>query len=120
MVGLILEPIYEPEFFGFSYGFRPGRGAHDALDALAYCIGKRKVNWIVDADIQKFFDRIDRDWMVRFLEHRIWDRRVIRLITKWLNAGVMEDGEWKDEKRGTPQGAVVTPRTLLATFVRSG
>ena len=109
MVGLILEPIYEPEFLGFSYGFRPGRGAHDALDALAYCIEERKVNWVVDADIQKFFDRIDRGWMIRFLEHRIGDRRVIRLITKWLNAGVMEDGEWKDDMRGTPQGAVVSP-----------
>ena len=109
VVGLILEPIYEPEFLGFSYGFRPGRGAHDALDALAYCIEERKVNWIVDADIQKFFDRIDRGWMIRFLEHRIGDRRVIRLITKWLNAGVMEDGEWKDDMRGTPQGAVVSP-----------
>ncbi len=109
VVGLILEPIYEPEFLGFSYGFRPGRGAHDALDALAYCIEKRKVNWIVDADIQKFFDRIDRDLMIRFLEHRIGDRRVIRLITKWLNAGVMEDGEWKDDMRGTPQGAVASP-----------
>ena len=109
VVGLILEPIYEPEFLGFSYGFRPGRGAHDALDALAYCIDKREVNWIVDADIQKFFDRIDRGWMTRFLEHRIGDRRVIRLITKWLNAGVMEDGEWKDDMRGTPQGAVISP-----------
>ena len=109
VASLILEPIYEAEFLGFSYGFRPGRGAHDALDALACCIEKRKVNWIVDADIQKFFDRIDRDWMIRFLEHRIGDRRVIRLITKWLNAGVMEDGEWKDDMRGTPQGAVVSP-----------
>ncbi len=109
VVVCILEPIYEPEFLGFSYGFRPGRGAHDALDALAYCIERRKVNWVVDADIQKFFDRIDRDWMIRFLEHRIGDRRVIRLITKWLNAGVMEDGEWKDDMRGTPQGAVVSP-----------
>ncbi len=109
VVGLILEPIYEPEFLGFSYGFRPGRGAHDALDALAYCINEREVNWIVDADIQKFFDRIDRDWMIRFLEHRIGDRRIIRLITKWLNAGVMEDGEWKDDMRGTPQGAVISP-----------
>ncbi len=109
VVSHILEPIYEPEFLGFSYGFRPGRGAHDVLDVLAYCIEKRKVNWIVDADIQKFFDRIDRDWMIRFLEHRIGDRRVIRLITKWLNAGVMEDGEWKDDMRGTPQGAVVSP-----------
>ena len=105
----ILLPIYEPEFLGFSYGFRPGRGAHDALDALAFGINRRKVRWIVDADIRSYFDRIDRDWLVRFLEHRIGDRRVIRLIRKWLNAGVMEGTEWKDNLRGTPQGAIVSP-----------
>ena len=105
----ILLPIYEPEFLGFSYGFRPGRGAHDALDALAFGMYKRKVRWIADADIRSYFDRIDRDWMVRFLEHRIGDRRVIRLIRKWLNAGVMEGTEWKDDLRGTPQGAIVSP-----------
>ncbi len=106
---LILTPIYEVEFLGFSYGFRPRRGAHDALDALAVAIQRRKVNWILDADIRAFFDRIDRDWLVRFLEHRIGDRRVIRLIIKWLNAGVMENGKWQDNMRGTPQGAVVSP-----------
>ncbi len=106
---LILTPIYEVEFLGFSYGFRPRRGAHDALDALAVGIQRRKVNWILDADIRAFFDRIDRDWLVRFLEHRIGDRRVIRLIIKWLNAGVMENGKWQDNLRGTPQGAVVSP-----------
>ena len=105
----ILLPIYEPVFLGFSYGFRPGRGAHDALDALAYGIRRRRVNWIVDADIRSYFDRIDRDWLVRFLGHRIGDRRVIRLITKWLNAGVMEGAEWRDDLRGTPQGAIVSP-----------
>ena len=105
----ILLPIYEPEFLGFSYGFRPGRGAHDALDALAFGIKRRKVNWIVDADIRSYFDRIDRDWLIRFLEHRIGDRRVIRLIAKWLNAGVMEGAEWRDDLRGTPQGAIVSP-----------
>ena len=105
----ILLPIYEPEFLGFSYGFRPGRGAHDALDALAFGIKQRRVNWIVDADIQSYFDRIDRNWMVRFLEHRIGDRRIIRLIIKWLNAGVMEGAQWKDDLRGTPQGAIVSP-----------
>ena len=105
----ILLPIFEPEFLGFSYGFRPGRGAHDALDALAFGIEKRRVNWIVDADIRSYFDRIDRSWLVRFLEHRIGDRRVIRLIVKWLNAGVMEEGEWRDNLRGTPQGAIVSP-----------
>ena len=105
----ILTPIYEAEFLGFSYGFRPGRGAHDALDALAFGIEKRKVNWIVDADIRGFFGALDRSWLVRFLEHRIGDKRVIRLITKWLNAGVMTDGRWSDTLTGTPQGAIVTP-----------
>ena len=105
----ILLPIFEPEFLGFSYGFRPGRGAHDALDALAFGMYRRKVNWVVDADIRAYFDRIDRNWLVRFLEHRIGDRRVIRLIAKWLNAGVMEGAEWKDDLRGTPQGAIVSP-----------
>ncbi len=106
---MILTPIYEAEFLGFSYGFRPGRGAHDALDALAVGIEQRKINWIVAADIRGFFDNISRDRLVRFLEHRIGDKRVIRLITKWLNAGVMEDGEWRDNMRGTPQGSVVSP-----------
>ena len=109
VVDVILTPIYEPEFIGFSYGFRPGRGAHDALDALAFGIERRKVNWLVDADIRAFFDRLSRDHLLRFLEHRIGDRRVLRLITKWLNAGVMENGEWKDDLQGTPQGAVVSP-----------
>ena len=104
----ILVPIFEMEFLGFSYGFRPGRGAHDALDALTVGIQQRKVNWIVDADIRGFFDAISRDWMVRFLEHRIADKRVIRLIIKWLNAGVMTDGIVSDTGRGTPQGAIVS------------
>ncbi len=106
---VILTPIYEPVFLGLSYGFRPGRSAHDALDALAYCIDKRKVNWILDADIRQFFDTLDRDWLIRFLEHRIGDRRVIRLIIKWLNAGVMEGTEWKDDLCGSPQGSVISP-----------
>ena len=105
----ILTPIYEAEFLGFSYGFRPGRGAHNALDALAVGIDRRKINWVVDCDIRKFFDTVSRDWLVRFLEHRIGDKRVIRLIIKWLNAGVMEDGEWRDDLRGTPQGSVISP-----------
>ena len=109
VVEVILTPIYEPDFLGFSYGFRPGRGAHDALDALAFGIERRKVNWIVDCDIRGFFDNVSRDWLVRFLEDRIGDKRVIRLIAKWLNAGVMEDGEWRDNLRGTPQGAVASP-----------
>ena len=113
---IILTPIYEAEFLGFSYGFRPGRGAHNALDALAVGIEKRKINWIVDADIRGFFDNISRDRLDRFLEHRIGDKRVIRLITKWLNAGVMEDGEWRDNLRGTPQGSVVSP-TLANVYL---
>jgi len=91
---IILTPIYEPVFLGFSYGFRPGRVAHDALDALAVAINRRKVNWVVDCDIRAFFDTVSRDWLVRFLEYRIGDRRVIRLIVKWLKAGVMVDGRW--------------------------
>ena len=106
---IILTPIWEPAFLGFSYGFRPGRGAHDALDALAVAIKRRKVNWVVDCDIQRFFDSVSRDWLVRFLEHRIGDRRVIRLIVKWLKAGVMVDGRWQDIPQGTPQGAIVSP-----------
>ena len=106
---IILTPICEAEFLGFSYGFRPGRGAHDALDALAVGLTRRKINWVVDCDIRKFFDTVSRDWLVRFLEHRIGDKRVIRLIIKWLSAGVMEDGEWRDDLRGTPQGSVISP-----------
>ena len=109
VVDCILSPIYETMFLGFSYGFRPKRGAHDALDALGYAVSRKKVNWIVDADIKAFFDRIDRDQLIRFVEHRIGDRRVVRLIRKWLDAGVMENGHWKDEGMGTPQGAVVSP-----------
>ena len=105
----ILTPIYEAKFLGFSYGFRPGRGAHNALDALAVGIDRRKINWVVDCDIRNFFDTVSRDWLVRFLEHRIGDKRVTRLIIKWLNAGVMEDGEWRDDLRGTPQGSVASP-----------
>ena len=97
------------EFLGFSHGIRPQSGAHDALDALAVAIQTCKVNWILDANIRAFFDRIERDWLRRFLEHRIGDRRVICLIIKWLNAGVMESGKWQDELRGTPQGAVISP-----------
>lgn len=112
MMEVILTPIYEEEFEGFSYGFRPGRGAHDALDAVAYVINRRKVNWIVDADIRKFFDTLDREWLMRFLEHRIGDRRVLRLIGKWLRAGVMEAGRQVDTGKGTTQGSVISP--LLA------
>ena len=113
VVETILTPIYEAQFLGFSYGFRLGRGAHDALDALVVGIERRKINWVVDCDIRAFFDAVSRDWLVRFLEHRIADKRVIRLIVKWLNAGVMEDGEWRDNLRGTPQGSVVSPLSNL-------
>ena len=106
---ILLTPIYEAEFLGFSYGFRPGKSAHNALDARAYALGKRKSNWILDADIAKFFDTLDQGQLVKFLEHRIGDRRVIQLIDKWLTAGVMEDGLRSDTGRGTPQGAIVSP-----------
>src|SRR6516165_1662287 len=108
----ILTPIYEAEFLGFSYGFRPGRGQHDALDALAYGIRARKINWILDSDIRSFFDTISPEWLVRFIEHRIGDRRIIRLIQKWLKAGVLEGDQWIETTEGTPQGAVASP--LLA------
>ena len=106
---VILTPIYEEEFLGISYGFRPGRGAHDALDAVAYAIERRKVNWILDADIRAYFDSMSRDWLIRFLEHRIGDRRVVRLIKKWLRAGVLEEGRQIDAGRGTAQGSVISP-----------
>lgn len=109
VVDELLTPIYEAGFLGFSYGFRPGRGAHDALDALAYGIERREVNWIVDADIRGFFDAISREWLMRFLAHRIGDRRLLRLIAKWLRAGVLQEGRWIDTGQGTPQGAVISP-----------
>jgi RNA-directed DNA polymerase len=105
----VLNAIYEADFLGFSYGFRPGRGQHDALDALAVGIENQAVNWILDADIRSFFDSISHGWMMRFLEHRIGDRRVLRLIRKWLKAGVVEDGVRHPAEKGTPQGAVITP-----------
>jgi RNA-directed DNA polymerase len=110
----ILTPVYEAEFLGFSYGFRPGRSQHNALDALAFGIARRKVRWVLDADIQSFFDRISHEWLVKFVEHRIGDKRVIRLIRKWLKAGVLEDGIEIETTQGTPQGAVISP--LLANI----
>ena len=109
VVDTILNPIFEEGFCEFSYGFRPGKSAHDALDFLAWGIERRKINYIVDADIRAFFDTVDRDWLVTFLEHRIADKRVIRLIIKWLNAGVLGDGVLSDTLKGTPQGAVISP-----------
>jgi group II intron reverse transcriptase/maturase len=108
----VLNAIYETDFLGFSYGFRPGRGQHDALDALAAAIETRRVNWILDADIRSFFDSIDHSRMMRFLEHRVGDHRILRLIRKWLTVGVMEDGRRTPAERGSPQGAVISP--LLA------
>ena len=108
----VLNAIYEEDFLGFSYGFRPGRGPHDALDALATGITRKKVNWVLDADISDFFSTLDQAWLIKFLEHRIADRRVLRLIKKWLAAGVIEDGKWSETTKGTPQGASVSP--LLA------
>jgi len=108
----VLNAIYEEDFLGFSYGFRPGRGTHDALNALCVAIERKKVNWILDADIRSFFDEISQEWLIRFLEHRIGDRRIIRLIQKWLKAGVLEDGIVSASDRGTGQGSVISP--LLA------
>ncbi|MBE7158319.1 MAG: group II intron reverse transcriptase/maturase [Rhodospirillales bacterium] len=105
----VLNAIYEADFLGFSYGFRPGRSQHGALDALWVGIRTRKVNWVLDADIQAFFDTIDHAWMMRFLEHRIADRRLLRLIRKWLTAGAIEDGRRTLTQVGTPQGAVISP-----------
>lgn len=108
-VGTVLNQIWEEDFLGFSYGFRQGRSQHDALDALYVGITQKKVNWILDLDIQSFFDRIEHEWMIRFVEHRIADERIVRLIRKWLKAGVMEDGRWFETKEGTPQGSVISP-----------
>ncbi len=113
----VLNCIYEERFLGFSYGFRPGRSAHDALDALTVGISTQRVSWVLDADIRGFFDNIDHEWLLKFLEHEIADRKILRLIRKWLKAGVSEDGEWLETKQGTPPGrgdigAVISP--LLA------
>jgi RNA-directed DNA polymerase len=111
---VVLNAIYEEDFLGFSYGFRPGRGTHDALDALCVGINSKKVNYILDADIRSFFDSVSQTWLVRFVEHRIGDRRIIRLIRKWLKAGVLEDGIVMSSDRGTGQGSVISP--LLANI----
>jgi len=110
----ILNQIYEEDFLGFSYGFRPGRSQHQALDALSYALLKKKVNYVLDADIRGFFDNLDKSWMVKFVEHRVADPRILRLIQKWLNAGVMEEGKWSDTQTGSPQGSVISP--LLANI----
>jgi len=108
----VLNAIYEEDFLGFSYGFRPGRGQHDALDALCVAIKGKRVNWVLDADIKGFFDAVDHSWLLRFVRHRVGDERIARLVGKWLKAGVLEDGQWSTSDQGTPQGAVISP--LLA------
>ncbi len=108
----ILNQIYEVDFRGFSYGFRPGRSPHQALDALTVGIQRKRVNWVLDADIRGFFDNLSHEWALKFIEHRVADGRILRLIQKWLQAGISEEGQWSETKQGTPQGAVVSP--LLA------
>ncbi|HVI69973.1 MAG TPA: reverse transcriptase domain-containing protein, partial [Pyrinomonadaceae bacterium] len=105
----VLEEIFEAEFVGFSYGFRPGRSAHDALDALWVGVMGRRINWVLDCDIRGFFDAIDHEWLMKFIEHRVGDRRVLRLIRKWLRAGVSEEGQWSKTVVGTAQGSVISP-----------
>jgi RNA-directed DNA polymerase len=108
-VGRVLNQIWEEDFLGFSYGFRPGRSQHDALDALYVGITQKKVSWVLDLDVKSFFDKVEHGWMIKFVEHRIADQRIVRLIQKWLKAGVMEDGRWFETEEGTPQGAVISP-----------
>ena len=110
----ILNQVYEVDFRGFSYGFRQGRSQHQALDALYVAITRKKVNWVLDCDIRGFFDNLSHDWLLKFVQHRVADRRILRLIQKWLKAGVVEEGEWKRTEMGTPQGAVISP--LLANI----
>jgi RNA-directed DNA polymerase len=112
----VLNQIYETEFLGFSYGFRPGRGQHEALAALDTAIASKKVNYVLDADIRGFFDAISHEWTVKVVEHRIGDKRVVRLIQKWLKAGVLEDGTWTQVEEGTPQWGSASP--LLANIYR--
>src|ERR1700681_1743961 len=110
----ILNEIYEVDFQGFSYGFRPGRSPHQALDALSVGLHRKRVNWVLDADIRGFFDNMSHEWTVKFIEHRVGDPRIVRLIQKWLKAGVSEEGQWSETRVGTPQGAVISP--LLANI----
>lgn len=113
-VQTVLNAIYEEDFLGFSYGFRPGRSQHDALDALVVGIGQKRINWILDADIRSFFDTVSQEWLIRFVEHRVGDKRIIRLLQKWLKAGVLEDGKVSVSEAGTGQGSVISP--LLANI----
>lgn len=113
-VRTVLETVYEQDFLDSSYGYRPGRKAHDALDVLEVAISRGQVAWILDADIRSFFDSLDHEWMMKFLEHRLADKRMLRLLSKWLKAGVSEEGQWSPTTKGTPQGAVISP--LLANI----
>lgn len=113
-VSWILNAIYEEDFAGFSYGFRSGRGQRNALDSLWVALSERPVNWVLDADIRSFFDTLDHQWLMTFIEHRVADPRILRLIRKWLRAGVCEGGHWSETRVGTPQGAVISP--LLANI----
>src|SRR6202007_1056743 len=108
----VLSTIYEEEFLGFSYGFRPNRSQHDALDGLVVGITSTRVNWILEVDVQSFFDEVSQSWLIKFLEHRIGDPRILHLIQKWLKAGILEDGVVTNSEKGTPQGSVASP--LLA------
>jgi RNA-directed DNA polymerase len=113
----VFNAVYEADFRGFSYGFRPGRGPHDALDALAAGICQKRVNWVLDADIRDFFGQLDHCWLRKFLEHRIADKRILRLISKWLTAGVIEDGQWTAGREGSPQGASASPLEVVPSSV---
>src|SRR5947208_2917141 len=113
-VATILNQIYEEDFVGFSYGFRPGRSQHQALDALTVALKTKKVNYVLDADIRGFFDHLDHAWMMKFVQHRVADPRMLGLLQKWLQAGVMEEGQWRETEEGTPQGSGISP--LLANI----
>ena len=109
-VVLPLNEIYETDFFGFSYGFRPGRSQHNALDALAFGISKKRVNWVLDLDIRRFFDTVEHDWMIQMIQHRVHDKRLVRLITRWIKVGAIDDnGKRQSGHCGLPQGAVISP-----------
>jgi group II intron reverse transcriptase/maturase len=108
-VAEVLSAIYEVDFLGFSYGFRPGRNPHQALESLKKALMTERVNWVLDADIRSFYDSVDHEWMLRMLAHRIADPRILRLIRQWLRAGVLESGEWRETDEGTPQGAGISP-----------
>jgi len=110
----VIQSIYEEDFLGFSYGFRPKRHQHKALDALFVALTEKRVNWVIDADIKGFFDNIDHSWMMKFLEHRISDKRILSLVEKMLKAGVSDEGKWSASEMGSAQGSVLSP--LLANI----